>query len=476
MPTPSSRNGRIWVVLVALVGAGCGAEQIDGTGAAGGGGVTHSGGNGGTAGVGGVAPDAGGGGGCVRQIGASWEFTCAVRTDDSAWCWGDAGYAFLDDFVQSAHPVRLTSFGTEVVQIAAGWHHACALTKAGAVSCWGSNDAGQLGSDGVSTTAIGSDVVSVASRHNHTCVVRVDGSVWCWGSNYSGQIGDGTTVDQPLPKRVNSVGAGVTQVTVGDGHSCAATSDGTVWCWGFNHNGQLGDGTTEAKTTPTPVFKLATPPRELTSGFDFTCALEQNGSLWCWGAGQLEPSKVEGIGAKVAQNRVRAAPHLRGDGGRRAVVLGQKLQRPVGHRHDRRPGRAGADPRLGRGPRGRGSSSHLRNRGGRHSPVLGPELCQPARRRNDLGDADEPGAGRRPVSLITPAPVAAGSPAVRSRHVFISPLPFTSMVPGSAWASMRAAVFTVSPQGLPQLAAASRRRSSPSSGFARAGKTSSLRD
>ena len=301
MPTPSSRNGRIWVVLVALVGAGCGAEQIDGTGAAGGGGVTHSGGNGGTAGVGGVAPDAGGGGGCVRQIGASWEFTCAVRTDDSAWCWGDAGYAFLDDFVQSAHPVRLTSFGTEVVQIAAGWHHACALTKAGAVSCWGSNDAGQLGSDGVSTTAIGSDVVSVASRHNHTCVVRVDGSVWCWGSNYSGQIGDGTTVDQPLPKRVNSVGAGVTQVTVGDGHSCAATSDGTVWCWGFNHNGQLGDGTTEAKTTPTPVFKLATPPRELTSGFDFTCALEQNGSLWCWGAGQLEPSKVEGIGAKVAQ-------------------------------------------------------------------------------------------------------------------------------------------------------------------------------
>lgn len=295
MLAPRLSNGWAGVALVCLMSVSCGGDRVGRMGTGSGGGATQSGGTGGAAGAGGT--NAGGADGCVQQVAASWTFTCAVKVEGSLWCWGEAGNAFHDGFSESAHPYQLTSLGLDVVQIAAGWQHACALTKGGAVLCWGSDDAGQLGhGGGASPGAISSDALLVSSRHKHTCAVKSDGSVWCWGSNYFGQIGDGTTIDQPLPSQVGAITSG-TKVTAGENHSCAATSDRTIWCWGLNSHGQLGDGTTDNKLIPTPVLELATPAVELTAGVDFTCALEQGGSLWCWGegAGNLMPTKIDGL-------------------------------------------------------------------------------------------------------------------------------------------------------------------------------------
>jgi alpha-tubulin suppressor-like RCC1 family protein len=91
--------------------------------------------------------------------------------------------------------------------------------------------------------------VRLSAGYLHTCAVRPDATVWCWGRNSSGQLGDGTTVDKLTPVPVASL-SNVVEVSVGAAHSCARKSDGTVWCWGGNGDGQLGDGTTADRLTP----------------------------------------------------------------------------------------------------------------------------------------------------------------------------------------------------------------------------------
>ena len=85
--------------------------------------------------------------------------------------------------------------------------------------------------------------------------VRADGSVWAWGLNSTGQLGDGTIVSRPTPAPVAGLG-GVVSVAAGAGHSLAVKADGSVWGWGDNRSGQLGDGTVTARTVARPIAGL----------------------------------------------------------------------------------------------------------------------------------------------------------------------------------------------------------------------------
>jgi hypothetical protein len=80
----------------------------------------------------------------------------------------------------------------------------------------------------------------VSAGGGHACLIRTDGSVWCWGRNDRGQLGDGTRTPRPLPVRVGGV-SNIIAVAAGDTHTCAAEKDGPVWCWGADDSGQLGD-------------------------------------------------------------------------------------------------------------------------------------------------------------------------------------------------------------------------------------------
>jgi len=128
-------------------------------------------------------------------------------------------------------------------------------------------------------------VVAVAAGPNHSVALKDDGTVWAWGYNYHGQLGDGTTTDRTTPVQVSSL-AGVTAIATGGSvygsHTLAMTSDGTVWAWGYNYYGQLGDGTTTNRTTPVQVSGLMDVTRIAAGGYH-NLALMSDTTAYAWG-------------------------------------------------------------------------------------------------------------------------------------------------------------------------------------------------
>jgi alpha-tubulin suppressor-like RCC1 family protein len=155
-----------------------------------------------------------------------------------------------------------------------------------------------------------SDVAQVTAGLLHACAVKGDGTLWCWGGNGSGQLGDGTLDDKAAPVLVSTLGSDVVQVTAGSFYTCALKRDTTVWCWGKNSSGQLGNGATTDSSTPTPVATLGPTVAEVAAGSMQTCARKVDGTLWCWGfgnfadgtgwIGHITPTQVTGLGSAVA--------------------------------------------------------------------------------------------------------------------------------------------------------------------------------
>jgi alpha-tubulin suppressor-like RCC1 family protein len=181
---------------------------------------------------------------------------CAVRSDDSVYCWGYNAYGELGDgtTTNQGTPVKVQNLDA-AKGVAAGRYFTCALLTTNAVSCWGNNTGGQLG-DGTSvshtspapTTSFG-DVASIDAGTNHPCAVTTSGQLFCWGSFGLGDLAS------DVPAQVLGLPA-VASVSAGTNHTCALTTIGTLYCWGDNPNGAIGDGTTDYRGTPTAVVGL----------------------------------------------------------------------------------------------------------------------------------------------------------------------------------------------------------------------------
>ena len=145
-----------------------------------------------------------------------------------------------------------------------------ACANEGYVWCWGLNDKGQLGDNtttdrwtpvqvkGAGGSGVLADVVSLGSGAKFNCAATVSGAVWCWGDNSDGQLGDNTKTERTVPVQVKGPGgsgtlSGVVDVAAGETFACGVKSDGTVWCWGRNDKGQLGNNTTSDSLTPVQV-------------------------------------------------------------------------------------------------------------------------------------------------------------------------------------------------------------------------------
>ncbi len=187
--------------------------------------------------------------------------------------------------------------------IAAGENSTCAKTPldpdGGRVWCWGANTAGQVG-QGITGSPVGvptllpdfDDVVELSSAGSaaHFCARKSDNSVWCWGWNVSGQVGDGTSGSsnqfRATPLRVNGVSA--TGLALGGRRTCALVLGQKVQCWGLNDFGQLGDNSTEQRSLPVTVKTGPTTDLAQVSsvgvGPTHSCATRTNGEVWCWGA------------------------------------------------------------------------------------------------------------------------------------------------------------------------------------------------
>src|SRR3954454_7219505 len=176
-------------------------------------------------------------------------------------------------------------------QVATGAYHTCGLKMDGTVKCWGRYNEGQLGrgttqgqlqdNEYPQTVTNLANVVAVAAGAYHTCVLLVGGSVQCWGSNGEGQAGNSSganVISAPGPIRTFATVPGIA-IAAGGYHSCELMSDGTVMCWGYNHDHELGSGTNSTHTAQ-PVDNVAGAVA-VTAGAYHACALLGNGSAAC---------------------------------------------------------------------------------------------------------------------------------------------------------------------------------------------------
>ncbi len=194
--------------------------------------------------------------------------------------------------------------------IAAGLGHTCALTTAGGIKCWGSNGHDELG-DGskvdsvkpVDVAGLTSGVTAIANGVRHSCALTSAGAVKCWGNNGQGELGDGSSVRRFTAVEVAGLSSGVTAIAAGSDHTCALTTAGGVKCWGYNRWGELGDGTTNDRSTPVDVVGLSSGVKAISAGGIRSCALTSTGGVKCWGGstsvGSRTPVEIQGLGSGV---------------------------------------------------------------------------------------------------------------------------------------------------------------------------------
>ena len=245
------------------------------------------------------------------QVALSLPVTLALRTDGTLWSWGQGENGILGDGNSTRHtrslpglvPTPLTaSPGSTWTALAVGTTHAAALRSDGSLWAWGYNQDSRLGTGSplggsVPTrvvtpagAAAGTSWTAVAAGEAHTLALRSDGTLWAWGPNSAGQLGIGPLSDQAFPTLVPTpasaaLGTSWTQIAAGQSHSLALRSDGTLWTWGANAEGQLGDNTISGRRSPMQEFTRSRWTR-IAGGENFSLAI-RNGRVYATGGLQF---------------------------------------------------------------------------------------------------------------------------------------------------------------------------------------------
>ena len=253
----------------------------------------------------------------VAAIAAGDDHTCAVTTQGAVKCWGYNNFGQLGDGTYETRntPVDVSRLTGGTTAVAAGAAHTCAWTVRGEVMCWGNNELGQLGDGSEAPSRATPDVVSgltegiaaLTAKGAHTCILTETGGIQCWGQNKYGQLGDGTAQNQFSPVKVTGLEDSASIVAAGWNQTCGVLIRGALKCWGWNFYGQLGEGSTANRRQPVDVKGLTGKTVAVSGGGGHTCALLEDGTVYCWGLnanGQLGdrtnldsslPMKVNGI-------------------------------------------------------------------------------------------------------------------------------------------------------------------------------------
>ena len=225
--------------------------------------------------------------------------TAAIKTDGTLWTWGQNSNGQLGDntITNKSSPIQTITYGTNWSNVAMGANHVAAIKNDGTLWTWGNNSSGPLGdntivakSSPVQTIAEGTNWSSVACGIGHTAAIKTDGTLWTWGFNYGG-LGDNTNIHRSSPVQTIAGGTNWSKVSCGGIYFTAAIkTDGTLWMWGSNAYGQLGDNTVNSRSSPVQTIAGGNNWSQVFCGVLYVVALKTDGTLWSWGAnnfGQL---------------------------------------------------------------------------------------------------------------------------------------------------------------------------------------------
>ncbi|QPX48309.1 regulator of chromosome condensation [Synechococcus phage S-SRM01] len=231
-----------------------------------------------------------------KQVACGNNYTAAIKTDGTLWTWGVNFNGQLGDNTATLRNIPVTTFagGTNWKQVACGQFQTSAIKTDGTLWTWGRNNYGQLGDNTsgtdkftpVTTFAGGTNWKQLASGSVHIAAIKTDGTLWIWGRNNFGQLGDNTKTDRSTPVTTFAGEANWKQVACGGLHTAAIKTDGTLWDWGYNNPGQLGDNTTTSRCTPVTTFAGGTNWKQVANGngVGFNAAIKTDGTLWIWGS------------------------------------------------------------------------------------------------------------------------------------------------------------------------------------------------
>ena len=245
--------------------------------------------------------------------------SCALHQNGTITCWGNNLHGQLGNGTKEDSLVPVQVLGiADATAITTGYYHSCALHQTGTISCWGNNDDGWLGNGSyaaylVPVQVLGiTDATAISLGTSHSCALHQTGAISCWGGNSFGQLGNGQSTgdwgdhsaDSSVPVQVEGI-ADATAITASGGHSCALHQTGTISCWGYNSDGQLGDGTEESSSVPVQVAGIADATAIIANGSrdtDHSCALHEDGAISCWGnnsSGKLGNGTFGSFGSAV---------------------------------------------------------------------------------------------------------------------------------------------------------------------------------
>lgn len=226
----------------------------------------------------------------VIAVAAGEYHSMALKADGTVWAWGWNGDGELGDSTTITRPLPVKVKGLSgIIGIAAGSRFSLALKNDGTVWGWGQNSNGQLGD----STTIGkwypvqvknlTGVVKISAGFDFSMALKSDGTVWTWGYNGDGQLGDGTNLQRIYRVQVSVLTNTVLDIDAGWYHALAIKNDNTVWGWGANYDSQLGDNTTTSRNAPVQTLGGMGSATSISAGGYHSLAVKSDGSIWGWG-------------------------------------------------------------------------------------------------------------------------------------------------------------------------------------------------
>jgi alpha-tubulin suppressor-like RCC1 family protein len=264
----------------------------------------------------------------IQSISNGTETNCAVTNSGNAYCWGENDYGALGNntTISSSTPIEVLGVGgvghlSNIASISTSYETTCALLTSGNVYCWGANDRGQLGINsslittsltpvevgGVGGTGVLSNITAISRNEYSSCALSSGGNVYCWGWNNYGEIGNNTTTNAIAPVEVfdtNGVDflSNITAISSGVYDTCAISLAGNAYCWGSNSYGQVGNNSGTNVSIPVKVSDpsgvgFLSNVVSIGSNGAITCASDSSGSAYCWG-----PNIVGSLGNNSGSN------------------------------------------------------------------------------------------------------------------------------------------------------------------------------